>query len=54
VLMTTHDLDRAPEWFDRLLVLDHRVLADGKPADVLASGAYAGIREHTHTHGHLR
>ena len=54
VLMTTHDLDRVEEWFDRLLVLDRRVLAIGAPAEVVASGAYAGIREHTHTHGHLR
>ncbi len=54
VLMTTHDLDRAPEWFDRLIVVDRRVLADGDPATVLAGGAYVGIREHTHVHGHLR
>jgi len=54
VLMTTHDLDRASEWFDRLLVLDKTVIAIGTPSDVLASGAYAAIREHTHTHGHLR
>jgi ABC-type Mn2+/Zn2+ transport system ATPase subunit len=54
VLMTTHDLDRAPEWFDRLIVVDRRILADGTPGDVLESGAYAGIREHTHTHGHRR
>jgi ABC-type Mn2+/Zn2+ transport system ATPase subunit len=54
VLMTTHDLDDAPEWFDRLMVVDHRVLAYGDPAEVLDSGAYAGIREHTHTHGHAR
>jgi manganese transport system ATP-binding protein len=54
VLMTTHDLDRAPEWFDRLLVVDRRVLAEGSPDAVLESGAYAGIREHTHTHGHKR
>jgi ABC-type Mn2+/Zn2+ transport system ATPase subunit len=54
VIMTTHDLDRVDEWFDRLLVLDRRVLALGTPGDVAASGAYAGIREHTHTHGHLR
>ena len=54
VLMTTHDLDRAPEWFDRLIVVDRRILADGTPTDVLESGAYAGIREHTHTHGHRR
>jgi manganese transport system ATP-binding protein len=54
VLMTTHDLERATDWFDRLAVLDRRVLAVGDPAEVLSSGAYAGIREHTHTHGHLR
>ncbi len=54
VLMTTHDLDRAPEWFDRLIVVDRRVLADGDPATVLEGDAYAGIREHTHVHGHLR
>lgn len=54
ILMTTHDLDRASEWFDRLMVLDRKVLAIGVPAEVLESGAYAGIREHTHTHGHMR
>ena len=54
VMMTTHDLDRVDEWFDRLLVLDRRVLALGTPRDVVASGAYSAIREHTHTHGHLR
>jgi ABC-type Mn2+/Zn2+ transport system ATPase subunit len=54
IIMTTHDLDRAPEWFDRLIVLDRRVLACGEPKKVLESGAYAAIREHTHTHGHMR
>lgn len=54
VLMSTHDLDRAAEWFDRLMVLDRRVLAVGLPREVLDSGAYAGIREHAHTHGHMR
>jgi manganese transport system ATP-binding protein len=54
VLMTTHDLDRAAEWFDRLAVVDRRVLIEGDPEAVLASGAYAGIREHAHTHGHRR
>ncbi len=54
VLMTTHDLDRAGEWFDRLAVVDRRVLAEGDPATVLESGAYADIREHTHVHGHAR
>ncbi|HTV72718.1 MAG TPA: metal ABC transporter ATP-binding protein [Candidatus Acidoferrales bacterium] len=54
VIMTTHDLDRVDEWFDRLLVLDRRVLALGTPHEVVESGVYAAIREHTHTHGHLR
>jgi ABC-type Mn2+/Zn2+ transport system ATPase subunit len=54
VMMATHDLDRVEAWFDRLLVLDRRVLAIGEPRTVVESGAYAGIREHTHTHGHLR
>jgi len=54
VIMTTHDLDRAPEWFDRLVVVDRKILADGKPGEVLDSGAYAGLREHTHVHGHAR
>jgi manganese transport system ATP-binding protein len=53
VMMTTHDLDRAAEWFDRLVVVNRRVLADGAPDAVLESGAYASIREHTHTHGHV-
>lgn len=54
VLMTTHDLDRVGDWFDRMLVLDRRVLAIGTPQEVVESGAYASIREHTHTHGHAR
>ena len=54
VLVTTHDLDRAVDWFDRLVVVDRRILADGDPATVLRSGTYASIREHTHTHGHVR
>jgi ABC-2 type transport system ATP-binding protein len=54
VLMSTHDLDRVDDWFDRLLVLDRRVLALGTPREVVESGAYSAIREHTHTHGHLR
>jgi manganese/iron transport system ATP-binding protein len=54
IMMATHDLDRVGEWFDRLLVLDRRVLALGTPQEVVESGAYSAIREHTHTHGHLR
>ncbi|GAC1407777.1 MAG: metal ABC transporter ATP-binding protein [Candidatus Velthaea sp.] len=54
VLMTTHDLDRSAEWFDRLMVVDRRVLAEGDPQTVLESGAYGNIREHAHVHGHRR
>ena len=54
VLMTTHDLDNVDAWFDRLMVLDRRVLALGTPHEVVESGAYAGIREHAHIHGHAR
>ena len=54
VIMTTHDLDRVGDWFDRLLVLDRKMLAIGTPEQVAKSGAYSAIREHTHTHGHLR
>jgi ABC-type Mn2+/Zn2+ transport system ATPase subunit len=54
VMMTTHDLEDVDGWFDRLLVLDRKVLALGSPREVAASGAYAAIREHTHTHGHMR
>ena len=54
VMMTTHDLDRAEDWFDRLVVVDRRVLAEGDPQTVLSSGAYSGIREHSHVHGHAR
>ncbi len=54
VIMTTHDLDRVGLWFDRLLVLDRKVLAFGTPEEVVASGAYASIPEHAHVHGHLR
>ncbi|MGH7737226.1 MAG: metal ABC transporter ATP-binding protein [Candidatus Tyrphobacter sp.] len=54
VVMATHDLERVGQWFDRLMVLDRRVLAIGNPTEVAESGAYASIREHTHTHGHLR
>jgi ABC-type Mn2+/Zn2+ transport system ATPase subunit len=54
VLMATHDLDTVEKWFDRLMVLDRRVLAIGDPRHVRDCGVYWTIREHTHVHGHLR
>lgn len=52
VIMSTHHLERAPEWFDRLMVLNRRVVAIGTPDEVLASGAYAELHGHMHVHGH--
>lgn len=54
IMVATHDLDRVEDWFDRLLVIDRRVLALGTPQEVVESNTYSAIREHTHTHGHLR
>jgi len=52
VIMSTHNLERAGEWFDRLMVLNRRVLAVGTVDEVLASGAYARLHGHVHVHGH--
>ena len=52
VIMSTHHLERAGDWFDRLLVLNRRVLAIGTVDEVLASGAYAQLHGHVHVHGH--
>jgi ABC-type Mn2+/Zn2+ transport system ATPase subunit len=52
VIMSTHHLERAPEWFDRLVVLNKRVVALGTPDEVLASGAYAQLHGEMHVHGH--
>jgi ABC-type Mn2+/Zn2+ transport system ATPase subunit len=52
VIMSTHNLERAAEWFDRLVVLNRRVLDIGTPDEVLASGAYAQLHGEMHVHGH--
>jgi ABC-type Mn2+/Zn2+ transport system ATPase subunit len=54
ILMSTHDLDTVEQWFDRLMVLDRRILAIGEPRHVRDCGVYWTIREHTHVHGHVR
>jgi ABC-type Mn2+/Zn2+ transport system ATPase subunit len=54
VLMSTHDLESVERWFDRLMVLDRKVLAIGDPQHVRDCGVYWTIREHAHTHGHMR
>ena len=35
VLVATHDLDQAARHFDRILLLNHRIIAFGNPAEVL-------------------
>lgn len=52
VIMSTHHLERAGQWFDRLMVLNRRVIEIGTPDEVFASGAYAELHGHMHTHGH--
>ncbi len=35
IIATTHDLSCVAEWFDRVLALNHRVVAFGSPSEVL-------------------
>jgi len=35
VMVATHDLDQAATHFDRIMLLNHRIVAFGKPAEVL-------------------
>ncbi len=35
VMVATHDLDQAATHFDRLMLLNHRIVAFGNPAEVL-------------------
>jgi ABC-type Mn2+/Zn2+ transport system ATPase subunit len=37
IVATTHDLSCVAEWFDRVLALNHRVVAYGKPHEVLTN-----------------
>jgi cobalt/nickel transport system ATP-binding protein len=59
VVIATHDLSAAAEAAERMVVLseDHRVVADGPPADVLAQGelllSVNLVHEHAHRHAAL-
>ncbi len=44
VVMTSHELDDAEEWFDRIVVVDRRITADGTPRELRERGIYAGLR----------
>ena len=51
VLMTTHDLDRAGDWFDRLMVVDRRVLAD---RGARRSARFRRVCRHSRAHARAR
>lgn len=51
VLMSTHDFDRIDQWFDRVVVIDRAITAEGTPAEILAAGHR--VREE-YGHGHQR
>jgi ABC-type Mn2+/Zn2+ transport system ATPase subunit len=53
VIMSTHDLESASQWFDRMMVLNRRVLMVGTVDEVFASGAYAQLHGQVHVHGHV-
>ena len=46
VMVATHDLDQAASHFDRILLLNHRIVAFGVPQDVMQTNnlikAYGG------------
>jgi ABC-type Mn2+/Zn2+ transport system ATPase subunit len=55
LLCATHDLDVVGDHADALILLDRRVLAQGKPEEILAGGplarAYSFPTPHVHPHG---
>lgn len=53
VLMTTHDLHSTGAWFDRVLVLDKAIIADGSPEEVAALDMDVAC-EHGHGHARMR
>ena len=50
VLIATHDLENAEQWFDYLLLVDRTVVAYGRPSEVLLSPEFQRVlRAHHHT-----
>lgn len=54
VLMTTHEVDEAEDWFDKMVVVDRRVLAYGTPKEIEGSPIFATLFEHPHAHQFAR
>jgi manganese/iron transport system ATP-binding protein len=48
ILMATHDFESAEEWFDYLLLIDKRVVAYGRPSEVLCSSEFERLLRHHH------
>lgn len=43
ILMTTHDFATLPRYADQVVLIDHRVLCQGTPEDVLDSGEFRRV-----------
>ena len=43
ILMTTHDFGMLPQYADKAVLIDHKVLIKGKPEDVLASKEFRNV-----------
>ena len=43
ILMTTHDFAMLPRYADNVVLIDHAVLAQGTPEDVLNSDAFRRV-----------
>ncbi len=54
VLISTHEVERAAQWFDRMVVIDHHVLAYGTPDEIAHSPVFANLFEHPHAHQFAR
>jgi ABC-type Mn2+/Zn2+ transport system ATPase subunit len=49
VLMSTHDLDRVTDWFDRVILVNRVIVAQGAPSEILAQG-HNVVPDHGHGH----
>ncbi len=43
ILMTTHDFGMLPRYADQVVLIDHKVVAQGTPAEVLGSDAFCRV-----------
>lgn len=43
ILMTTHDFDMLPMYADQVVLIDHAVLCQGRPEEVLSSQAFHSV-----------